>query len=53
MNKHSVKCITSLQFTLVEKAKIKNVGHATSDVVISVIKNKRNLCEKTWPCYTC
>jgi hypothetical protein len=35
MNKHSVKCITSLQLTLVEKTKTKNVDHATSDVVIS------------------
>lgn len=35
MNKHSVKCITSLQFTLTEKTKTKIVGHATSVAVIS------------------
>jgi hypothetical protein len=35
MNKHSVKCITSLQLTLAEKTKTRNADHATSDVVIS------------------
>ena len=36
MNKYSVKCITSLQLTVAEKTKTKNVvDHATSDVVTS------------------
>jgi len=44
MNKHSVKCITYLQLTLAGKTKTKNVGHATSDVVISQSSRTKETC---------
>jgi hypothetical protein len=49
MNKHSVKCLQGINFsqlTLAEKTETKNVGHATSDVVISQpLSRRKETCE--------
>ena len=51
MNKQSVKCITSLQLTLAERTKTKNVSHAISDVVIfqSSSRTKETCVRKPGP----